>query len=1402
MNVTLIERLRRHLTAISVAVLALLAYVPALTAAPGRMPTDSKLYVYLNPGRFLGDAATTFDPRQFAGWVPHQHIAYLWPTGPWFWLFEALGFPDWIAHRLWIGTLLFLAGLGIRWMTRVLGFAPLATLTAALVYQLSPYILPYISRTSVLLLPYAGLGWIVGLTVMASLRGRWRYPAAIALVVLTVGAVNATALAMIIPAPALWLIHAAWGGTITWRRAAMTAAKTGVLCLGVSLWWIVMLVIQGRYGADVLAYSESLEAVSFTSTSTEVTRGLGYWLFYVRDAYAATTTASIDHLASGRTILIGYFVVAAGVGGLVFGRWQHRRFAALLFGTGIILGVGVHPIDDPSPLMSLLVSDGEGGLALALRSSTRAVPVMLLGLALGVALLVSRVGTVRVSRFTMSPRIVRIGTAAAIGVAAVVALPALRSGGFVDPALERDQDPPAAWIDAANALDARPDGYRVLQVPGTEFGAFQWGYTVDQPLPALTERALVTRDLLPLGSPAAMDLVFALDDRFQTDTIEPEAVAAVSRLLGVDTIWVSGDVSYDRFRLARPEVVADELTSQAAIAAGLVDAMPYGQPFVMASAIPMVDNRSLGDPRIGLPIAPVILVEIADPVPTVRVKDDVVVLAGSGDGIIDAAAAGIIDGTEAVLYDASVALETIVAEPYRYVVTDSNRDRAHHWRSSQDVSGFTESADIGSDVLRFESGDQRLAVFDEDDPDRQTVSIQNGPVTAEASSYGERFAYLPEHRPVMAVDGDPTTAWLVADRAPAVGEFIELTIADGISVDHVDVLQPPAGPLQRSITEVEITVDGLVPSRHALDERSRSDGGQRIEFDAEITRVVRITITGTTAPQPPIGEAIGGVGFAEIDFGLRATSELLRPPLDVNGLTGSAASVDIVLTRLRIESADRWREDPESNLARELKLSAPLVVAPDVTLRLDRRLDDRSLANMLGEPVVASSHLIGVPAARGAAAFDDDPATAWTTPFGMGVGERVALRSVGTATELTIVQPGGDHSPIIALRVTDAAGSFDLAIPRDAGAAIDLPRSLDLDEVTFEIIAVDPRFVQNRRFNEPEQLPAAMSEVLFNGSSPAIQPVERLTVDCSEDFVAVDDAAIGISFDVAAIDALAGDPIVAEICTGGLELDAGPNVVVATSGSETGFDVDRVVFSTIAAEAESSAIDPTETVVVESSARRHTLDVPPCPDGCWVILGEGYNDAWQATGGGDDLGAPTLIDGNANGWWLEPTTDVTRVEISWPVQRSLSTAFALTGLATLACLVLVLRDRRRAGDPIAAHVRTPSERPGRRALISSGAITVAGAAVLIGWVWALPVAAIWALAIAVGRRRATRVIGVTGAAVIVGAGLIVTYVVRTDNPVPDAGWPLCFEWLHGWTLLGVILVVGASLVAPGRERTG
>ena len=131
------------------------------------MPADTKLYLYFDPGGLLSRAASTFEVEQFAGWVPHQQIAYLWPAGPWYWLLDTVGFPDWIAHRLWIATIMFAAGAGVRWTARILGLAPGAAFVAALVYQLSPFLLAYISRTSLLLLPWAALGWIVGLTIRA-----------------------------------------------------------------------------------------------------------------------------------------------------------------------------------------------------------------------------------------------------------------------------------------------------------------------------------------------------------------------------------------------------------------------------------------------------------------------------------------------------------------------------------------------------------------------------------------------------------------------------------------------------------------------------------------------------------------------------------------------------------------------------------------------------------------------------------------------------------------------------------------------------------------------------------------------------------------------------------------------------------------------------------------------------------------------------------------------------------------------------------------------------------------------------------------------------------------------------------------------------------------------------------
>ncbi|MET0579573.1 MAG: alpha-(1-_3)-arabinofuranosyltransferase family protein, partial [Ilumatobacteraceae bacterium] len=1018
---------RRWMTAIAVAVLALLAYVPALASSRGRMPADTKLYLYLDPGRLIGDAPWTFDGRQFAGWVPHQVIAYLWPQGPWYWLGATAGLPDWVVHRLWIGTLFLAAGTGVLWLARRLGLTLAAAMAAALVYQLAPYILPYVSRTSAMLLPWAGLGWIVGLTVAAATRARWRYAALTALVVATVGAVNATALLMIAPAPVLWLLTAAGRRVISWRRAASTAARIGGLSLGVSLWWIVMVAIQGRQGADVLAYSESLESVSYTSTSAEVWRGLGYWLTYVRDAYAATTTAGRDYMVSGRLIATGFVLLLVAVTGLVVTRWTHRQFAVALVVTGVVLAVGVHPIDDPSPLMDLLLGDGTSGAALALRSSTRAVPMLMLGLALGAGVLVDALGPLRLSsRLSWRP-VAMVG----VGLLALANLPVLTGHRLVDPAIDRDESPPAAWLEAATALDADATGGRVLQLPGQEFGAFRWGYTVDPPLPGLTDRPLVTRDLLPLGSAAAMDLLYALDDRFQSGTVDPAAIAPVARWLGADTVWLSGDAAFDRFRTARPEVVADLFAGSVP---GVGAPVPYGEPVANQPDIPMVDEQSLSDPRVGQPIPPVELVPVSDPQPVIRVKDDVVLVTGSGDGLVDAAAAGLLDGHELVRYTGSLEGEELAdaaGTASEIIVTDSNRDRAHHWRSSQDVVGFTEDDDPRSvDVLREDPADERLPVFG-DDSAPPTVAVQVGPVRARATAYGEPFAYRPEDRAVMAVDGDPTTAWRVADRSSPSGELIRLDIADPI--DQVTLLQPDGAAAVRHIDGVSVSVDHGPPFHVDLDERSLSGDGQRIDIEpTDGASSITITIDSVAVPDPTLGPALAAVGFAEIGTGLPPTVEVVRPPSDAVSAIADAfdTPVSFVLSRLRTRPTDRFRSDPEPTMIREIELPAERTFVPAVTVRLDQRATDAVLADLLGiSGPQASNRLVGAASAAGWSAADGDPATSWTTPFSGAVGSTLELTTDAELTTLTLTQPGDEHSSITDIRLTSGATVLDAGVP-------------------------------------------------------------------------------------------------------------------------------------------------------------------------------------------------------------------------------------------------------------------------------------------------------------------------------------------------------------------------------------
>ena len=134
--------------------------------------------------------------------MTHEYIGYLLPMGPFFAVFHLLGVPVWVAQRLWLGSILFVrrasASSTCRASSACAGPGPTA---AALAYMLSPYFLQYAGRISVILLPWAGLPFMLGLTIVALRRGGWREPALFAVVVALVSGINASSIIYVGVAP-------------------------------------------------------------------------------------------------------------------------------------------------------------------------------------------------------------------------------------------------------------------------------------------------------------------------------------------------------------------------------------------------------------------------------------------------------------------------------------------------------------------------------------------------------------------------------------------------------------------------------------------------------------------------------------------------------------------------------------------------------------------------------------------------------------------------------------------------------------------------------------------------------------------------------------------------------------------------------------------------------------------------------------------------------------------------------------------------------------------------------------------------------------------------------------------------------------------------------------------------
>jgi arabinofuranan 3-O-arabinosyltransferase len=1368
--------------------LAALAYIPPLLTATGKVAADTKQYLYLDPTRLLERAPSMWDPNIGLGTVTHQNIGYVFPMGPYYWVMENVGFPSWVAQRIWLGSLVFFAGLGVLYLLRTIDMRGPGAVIAALAYMLSPYSLHYAARISVILLPWAGLGWMLALMVRALRKGGWRYPAAFAIVVQIVGSVNATALVFALLAPLLWVPYAVWvTREIDWRRAALTLARIGVLTLGASLWWISGLWAQGAYGIDILKYTETVKTVATAGVAPEVLRGLGYWFFYGGDKLGNWIEASVHYTQSRPLIAVSYAVPTLALLGAAFIRWRHRFYFAVLMLLGVAIAVGAHPFDDPSPFGALLKAFADSSNAgLALRSVGRAVPLV----ALGAAVLLG-VGVTAFARWLDRRNLHRYAlvTIGVVGAVVIAALPALWNGDYYGKNLQRPEDVPSYWTRAIAAVDARPHDTRVLEMPGSDFASYRWGNTVDPITPGLMDRPYVARELIPYGTPETNDLLNALDGRIQEGLIDPTAIAPIARLMSAGDIVLRSDLQVDRYNLVRPKQMEQLLNPSPP---GIGAPTGYGTSLGPPLDYPLLDEKALALPAGTPDPAPVEVFPVEGAPAIVRAQPAAgpLVVAGGGDGLVDIAGLGMLDGNSLVQYSASYAghpadlRKQADSDGATLVVTDSNRRRARRWSTVRENVGYTERP--GEKPLVHDASDARLDVFPGAGDNSYTVTEQRG-AKVQASAYGNNISYTPEDRPARAMDGDLRTAWKVGDFGAVEGEHIRVTLDHPLTTDHIDLVQPLYGDRNRWITKATLRLDDGHEITTNLGDASRTDAGQTVPFPRRTVKSFDITVDETNLGKRPSYSGVSGVGFAEIrirddtpaaqDVHLE---EVTRMPVDLTRDVGSdslAHRLVFSMSRSRtILVPPRYAED-ERSLTRAFDVPAGREFGLAGTARISTATPDELVDQLVGIPSAdaggmtahSSARLPGNLQARASSAVDGDPSTAWTTPFATPAGQWMEVDAGQPVTfdhlDLQVVADGR-HSVPTRVRI-DADGqtrTVDLPAigdqPQENAAA---PVTVSFDPVTAKNVRVtveSVREVSTREYysNTPIVMPVALAEVGIPGvQRPAL--ADELPGVCRDDLLTIDGAPLPVRVTGSVADASAGRPLSAEQCdpaTGGassspLALERGQHVLRTALGVDTGVDLDGVVLGSDAGGAPlafgargavPAAAEPTggtPKVEVTSSGRTTMkLHVTGADKPFWLVLGESHNRGWVASVDGHDLGKGQLVNGYANGWLVDPKDSRTlNVTLTWTPQRTVWIALAISGVTMLLCTALALGLLSRRRSPAAQPQPPAAGPPGN-----------AGEPPVFRW----PL-------VAAGTRPRGRVVAATA----IGAGLLAAVLI---NPLP------------------------------------
>ncbi len=1457
-------------TLVSLLALAVVAYVPLLLTAPRSIAADTKAYLYLDPGRLMSSALSMWNPGVAGGMVTHQNIGYLLPQGPFYWLGHALSIPVWVTQRLWTGTLLFAAGSGAWYLARVIGLGarrrdsrplPLgaaAPFVAGLVYMLSPYFLQYVQRISAIVMPWAGLGWMVAFTVLAVRRGGWRFPALFGIVVAVVGGTNATSLIYAGIAPALWVPFAVLQmHDATWRRALAATGRILLLTIAVSLWWMAGLAVEGAYGISILQFTETLPAIASTSTPYEGLRGLGYWYFYGGDRLGPWLTASVEYEEKVWLILTSFALPALALLGAAISRWRARAYFALLVLVGLGLSVGANPWVDPSLLgraMKAFMTGTSAGLAL--RSTDRATPLVVLGLSMliagGVAAVVSYSPSrarVRLRRRHLATVAGAVSAALAVAVAVVNATPFL-TGAAVEPKYSRPEQVPSYVTAAANYLDARGDSTRVLFEPGENYGVYTWGDTLDPVWPGIVSRPTIQRQQLIDGTIPTADLLEAFDLSLQQGTYEPSTLAPIARLLSAGDVVLQSNLAYWWFQTPAPAETWPLFSPPPAGVgsptgfgppSGDVAPAPYSTPSDAFLALPA--GSKLPPALAVFPVSSVRPIYRAEPAGAPLILD------GDGAGVVAAAATGILDDNPTIFYagslDTSARLraETAAVPGAQLLLTDSNPKLDRRWTTVQDNLGEL----LPSYAIPTPSDPSAvpLLMFPGSPADAQTTAVYSGAAYVTASGYGNPINFIPENRPYEAFDGRLVSAWDDGALTSALGVWVQVGFSKPVSADQLNLVQPLDGA-QRYVTQATITFDGGHPLTVDLGAASRTQAGQTVTFPQRSFKTLRITVDATNATS-----SLNGVGFAEIRIPGVHVKEAVQLPSDMLRSLGAGSSshrLTVILTRDRV-GAGSGRADPEPTMDRLFWLPTRRTFTLSGTARLSDLVSDRTIDSLLagagalgGLEATSSGRLPGDLDSRAVFAVDGNDSTAWETAPGQGIHGawiQVRLPRPISFDHLDLAIAADElHSVPTALRITtDRGGKALVHLPAitpspSAGRIVHL--RVSFPRLTGRYVRVT---IAGVGYGGAAGKPVAIAELGIPGVRVAPEnPAAPLPDVCEPSLLWLDGHPVNLRIVGTVAQAEASEGLRIEGCgnsAAGIALAAGTHQLSTINGSATGIDLDRLILDSAPGGSAmplasggglqptpgtvgASALGTPAVKVLSSSATSATLSVSGASGPFWLVLGQGVDAGWRASvAGAADLGTSSLVDGYANGWYVrDPPRGTFTVNLSFAPQSEVTVALALSAVGLAACLLLALWPRRRRASHLAAPA-AGAEAPALASPLAAGGsrprlivllLAVLAAAAVAGAVMTPPYGLLAALVmgavVAIGSTfSAGRILtAVPAVGLAVATGLYIAVHQAGERVPAGGGWPASFQGAAVLAWMAVLLLAADALAVSLRRR--